>query len=138
MTRTRARSSGCTRAEARIRLQQAESFLQVASATLDEENDAAAPGVAAALAVLAGIAASDAACCARLGERSRGQDHRQAAQLLERVLPTGVNMAKALRELLAAKDDSHYGSTLVSVSKARRMVRRAKELIDDAGLIVHG
>jgi len=34
--------------------------------------------VAAALAVLAGIAASDAACCAALGRRSRGDDHRQA------------------------------------------------------------
>lgn len=46
-------------------------------------------------------------------------------------------MAKALRELLAVKDDSHYGSSLVSLSKARQMVRRAKELIDSARLIVH-
>lgn len=138
MTRPSTRLSSCTKAEARIRLQQAEAFLYVASVTLDEDNDLATPGVAAALAVLAGIAASDAACCARLGERSRGQDHRQAVQLLEKVLPTGLNMAKALRELLAVKDDSHYGSSLVSLSKARQMVRRAKELIDSASLIVHG
>lgn len=138
MTRPGARSSVCSKAEARTRLQQAEAFLYVASITLDEHNDLATPGVAAALAVLAGIAASDAVCCARLGERSRGQDHRQAVQLLERVSPTGVKMAKALRELLAVKDDSHYGSTLVSVSKAKHMVRRARELINSASPIVHG
>ncbi|MFM8857100.1 MAG: hypothetical protein ACKOI2_07825 [Actinomycetota bacterium] len=137
MTRPSTRLSDCTKAEARIRLQQAESFLFVASATLNEDNDLATPGVAAALAVLAGIAASDAACCARLGERSRGQDHRQAVQLLEKVSPNGANMAKALRELLAIKDDSHYGSSLVSLSKAKLMVRRAKELIDSARFIVH-
>lgn len=137
MTRPSTRLSDCTKAEARTRLQQAESFLFVASATLNEDNDLATPGVAAALAVLAGIAASDAACCARLGERSRGQDHRKAVQLLEKVSPNGANMAKALRELLAVKDDSHYGSSLVSLSKARQMVRRAKELIDSARLIVH-
>jgi len=49
-----------------------------------------------------------------------------------------VKMAKALRELLAVKDDSHYGATLVSMSKAKQIVRRARELIDSASLIVHG
>jgi len=57
MTRPGARSSVCSKAEARTRLQQAEAFLYVASITLDEHNDLATPGVAAALAVLAGIAA---------------------------------------------------------------------------------
>lgn len=112
--------------------------MYVASVTLDEDHDLAVPGVAAALAVLAGIAASDAVCCAKLGERSRGQDHRQAIQLLEKVSPAGGKMAKALRELLAVKDDSHYGATLVSMSKAKQIVRRARELIDSASLIVHG
>lgn len=41
--------------------------------------------VAAGNAVLAAIAASHAVCCRLLGERSRGQDHRDAIALLEQV-----------------------------------------------------
>jgi hypothetical protein len=41
-----------------------------------DDTDSATPGVAAALAVLAGVAASDAACCAKLRKRARGQVQR--------------------------------------------------------------
>jgi len=51
---------------------------------LDDTTDAGSPGVAASLAVLAGNAASDARCCAKLGRRARGQDHAGAAALLAR------------------------------------------------------
>jgi hypothetical protein len=44
--------------------------------------------------VLAGIAASDAACCARLGVRARGQAHAEAVELLGTVEPGGTDMAK--------------------------------------------
>lgn len=40
---------------------------------------------AAALAVLAGIDPSDAACCKALGGRWRGQDHHDAEALLEQI-----------------------------------------------------
>ena len=45
---------------------QAESFVETAQMVADETTDEFNPGVSASLAVLAGIAASDAACCARV------------------------------------------------------------------------
>jgi hypothetical protein len=88
------RTSPCTRSEARTRLQQAEALVLVADLALSDETSTATPGVAAALAVLAGMAASDAACCAALGCRPRGQDHGQAPDLLATVEPNGKDMAK--------------------------------------------
>lgn len=89
-------------------MQQAEAFVMAADLVLSDETDTATTGVAAALAVLAGIAASDAACCAKLGKRTRGQDHAEAIKLVQTVVPHGVAMAKDLARLLAAKDESHY------------------------------
>ncbi len=43
---------------------QAESFVKTAQMVADETTGEFNPGVSASLAVLAGIAASDAACCA--------------------------------------------------------------------------
>ena len=60
-------------------------------------------------AVLAGIAAADAACCQALGERARGEDHREATSLVEQVAPNGPTAAKALERLLSLKDESQYG-----------------------------
>lgn len=107
-----------------------------ADLVLSDETDTATPGVAAALAVLAGIAASDAACCAKLGKRSRGQDHAEAIRLLFTVLPHGEEMAKGLGRLLAAKDESHYGVTLVGRAKARRLVGYARRITELAGEVL--
>ena len=104
----------------------------MAELALFDDTNTAAPGVAAALAVLAGIAASDAACCATLGTRPRGQAHGQATALLVTVAPHGRQMAKDLTELLAAKDDSHYGLSLVGKGKAEGLLRRARRLVDAA------
>jgi len=82
MTPAKGRTQDCNRAQARVRLDQARAFLEVAELVSAEENDLANEHVSAALAVLAGIAAADAACCATLGQRSRGQDHRQALALV--------------------------------------------------------
>ena len=68
-----------------------------------EPDELASPGASAALAVLAGIAASDAACCAALGSRARGQDHRQALDMLRNVTG-GERMVQHLRRLLDVKD----------------------------------
>ena len=105
---------------------------------LGDDTSTATPGVAAALAVLAGIAASDAACCARLRKRPRGQDHAEAVKLVRTLVPHGEEMAKDLGRLLAAKDESHYGVTLVDRAKARRLVGYAKRLIDRAAQVVAG
>jgi hypothetical protein len=48
--------------------------------------------------VLAAIAASDALCCSLLGERLRGQDHRDAVSLLEQVrFGTGTDEVQGRR-----------------------------------------
>ena len=64
------------------RLKHGKAFLAVAELVLGKRIEANADrddinlsGVAAALSVLAGIAAADAACCHRLGMRSRGLAH---------------------------------------------------------------
>lgn len=90
------------------------------------------PAVAGALAVLAGIAASDAACCAVLGRRHRGQNHRDAAKLLEGVEPNGSAMAKDLRRLLGRKDDAHDGLGTLAAGEERKMVEWAHRLLDNA------
>jgi hypothetical protein len=81
--RSRGRTQPCDNREAEAKLRRAEQFMEVATLTLDEPDPEWA-SAAAALAVLAGIAASDAACCKALGLRSRGQDHHDAEALLDR------------------------------------------------------
>ena len=138
MTRAASRTAHCSHSETKIRFEQAEAFLAVARMALTADDDETTPGVAAALAVLAGIAASDAVCCAAFGRRSRGSDHRQAITMLESISPAGPTLAKSLQELLAAKDDAHYGATLVSKGKATAMIRRASSIIDVARTVVIG
>jgi hypothetical protein len=98
--------------------------------------------VAAGNAVLAAIAASDALCCRLLGERSRGQDHRDAVALLEQVrFGTGTDevqarrardLARALATALDLKDDSHYGTLMVGATELRRLIRAAEVLVSAA------
>jgi hypothetical protein len=68
------RTQACDREQARIRLTHARAFLDAADLIGDVDDDLAGPNVAAALAVLAGIAAADAACCLTIGRRSRRWD----------------------------------------------------------------
>ena len=129
MARPKSRTQPCDRRAALNRLAQGEAFLVAAELVTADESDVANPGVAAALAVLAGVAASDAACCARLGVRSRGQSHDEAVAVLATVAPHGAEMAKDLSRLLNRKDDSHHGVTFVSSSDAQRMTGWAKRLV---------
>ena len=115
---------------------QAESFVKTAQMVAEEKTDEFNPGVSASLAVLAGIAASDAACCARLGVRSRGEAHNDAVALLGTVIPHGANMAKDLQRLLNRKDDSHYGVTFVSSVDALRMISWARRIVASARVAV--
>jgi hypothetical protein len=129
MPRPKTQTQACDRTAALSRLSQADAFLLAAELVVDDDSDDATPSVAASLAVLAGIAASDAACCARLGVRARGQAHAEAVELLGTVEPGGTDMAKDLQRLLNRKDDSQYGLTLVSSADAGRMVGWAKRLL---------
>lgn len=127
-----ARTQPCSIAHSRTRLEHARKFLEVAEMTAGEAGDIEYASAAAALAVLAGIAASDAACCAALGRRSRGQDHRQAVRLVEQVEPGGFEAAKALRRLLGLKDEAHYGLFDVSGQDLQAALRQAKTLVEFA------
>lgn len=124
--RTRTRTA--TSQDARARAQTAAAYLEVAELVLDEA-DVAMPGVAAGVAVLAGIAASDAICAKRLQVIHRGDDHRAAATLLAEATPDGPKLATTLRRLIDLKDEAHYGLTLVAPRKAHDAVRWAHFLV---------
>jgi hypothetical protein len=125
-----ARTQPCSEADAANRLRHARKFLEVAELLVEEGDDIEYASPAAALAVLAGIAASDAACCRALGMRSRAQDHRQAAVLLERVAPGGKTAAKSLERLLNLKDEAHYGLFDVSGNDLKSALRQASKLVE--------
>lgn len=128
MARSKTRTQPCNRSDALKRLTQADAFLFASELIVTDDGDHATPDVAASLAVLAGIAAADAACCARLEIRPRGQSHGEAIGLLGTVEPFGAEMAKRLQRLLNRKDESHDGLTFVSSADAGRMVSWARRL----------
>jgi hypothetical protein len=119
-------------AEARTRLRTARAYLEVAGLVLDECDRDEYLNVSAGLAVLAGIAASDTICCARLRARHRGDDHRGAADLLRRASPDGADLAVTLLRLLDLKDAAHYGVLVVAAGKARDALRWATRLVERA------
>ncbi len=141
----RARRRACTAEDARTRATHARAYLEVAKLV---RSDAGKPEdlnfnhVAAGNAVLAAIAASDALCCRLLGERSRGQDHRDAVALLEQVrfgsgtdetkARRGRELARALATALDLKDDSHYGTLMIGAAELRRLMRAADILVSAA------
>ena len=128
----KSRAASCGAAEGRTRLRTAQAYLEVAKSVLDERDRDEYLNVAAGLAVLSGIAASDAICCFRLGCRHRGDDHRGAAELLRTATPDGAGLAKALLRLLDLKDAAHYGVMVVASRKARDATRWSTRLVDRA------
>lgn len=129
------RQQTCGRPEARTRLAHAKKFLEVAQLVAGEHVEES-HSVAAALAVLAGIAASDAACCAALGRRSRSQNHHDAEALLTDIAPDGRQAADRLRGLITIKDTAHYGLIHVSHQKLTSALRQAGQLVDWADGII--
>ncbi len=126
------RTARCSPAEARARLRTAQAYLDVAGSVLGERTRTEYLNVAAALAVLAGIAATDAICGIRLGRLHRGDDHRGAEDLLRQATPDGPKLAAELRRLLGLKDAAHYGVPVVSARKATDAKKWAAHLVDRA------
>ncbi len=122
------RTQVCGLRDARTRFASAERFLDVAR-LIDSEPDTAFWSVAASLSVLAGIAASDAACCSALGRRSRGDDHHDAEGLLTTILPDGQEASLALRRLIELKDKAQYGIIHVSRTDLRTALKQAERLV---------
>ena len=134
--RVKTRTQACDAAQARKRLADARLFLELAD-TVDDANAPESLGVSAANAVLAGIAAADAACCRALGERSRGEDHRDATKLVAEVQPGGDDAAKALGRLLVIKNDAEYGLTTISRANRELAIRQSRRLLAFAEAVVN-
>jgi hypothetical protein len=117
-------------------LEHARKFLDVAELVTGKSGDVEYTNAAAALAVLAGIAASDAACCKALRRRARGQDHRQATELLEQIAPGGKQAAGLLRRLLSLKDEAHYGLFDIGGQDLRAALRQARALVKFADQVM--
>jgi hypothetical protein len=126
--RPASRTQDCDEDDARRRLRDARAQLELAElASADsapEEKKAAA-----SCAVLAGIAAADAACCKSFGRRSRSQDHRDAVALVRHVAPGGSDAAKQLERLIGLKDQAQYGFEDVGGQKLLTARRQARALV---------
>jgi hypothetical protein len=67
-----------------------------------------------------------------MGKWSRGRDHAQAVTLPGEVALRDTTLPAKLRRLLADKDAAHYSSSLITVEKARAMMRQATALLAEA------
>jgi hypothetical protein len=131
------RTQSCGRTEARTRLAHARAFADTAALVLGIDDDGS-ENVAASLAVLAGIAAGDASCCAALGRRARGQDHRNAVVLLTGIAAVGTEMGNDLARLLDIKDNAQYGVLFVSPTIAAQAVKWGQRMVAAAETVVLG
>lgn len=133
MASKRGRTQVCGAPQARQRLAQARSYMDVARLTADERDPSLEyAAVAASVAILAGIAAADAACCQALGARSRSENHHDAESLLAEITPGGKQAAKQLRQLVDIKDTAHYGFISITKAQLKRALRQAQHLVDFA------
>lgn len=115
-------------AEGRRRLSIAEQYLALA-AMLEDDSSEGAINACIGNCVLAGVAAADALCYARLGERYSGPDHDQAADVLDRV---SKEYGSALRVLTRLKTKSQYGDEWLTDSSRKVALRNARILLREA------
>jgi hypothetical protein len=132
MSRGAGRRKPCDVTDARARLAKAEQFLTVAELAQTD------PGVRSAetsLLVDAGIAAADAICCVRLGQRSADGNHAAAVELVASV---DIEAAKRLRTLLSIKSLAQYDTDDPSAQKLTAVRRAAQALVASARAAVTG
>jgi hypothetical protein len=127
-----------SRAEALTRAEHARAYLLVADLVRDDSSIGARANILGSIAVLAGIAASDAICGMALGKRSVGGAHAEAVDLLRRATPPQSKAASALGRLLASKTDTQYSAQLVSSAKARDLFRAAEQLVGEMEGLLRG
>lgn len=133
MAREQPRTQACGEPQARQRLGHARSFLEVAELAAYVSDPSLEYGsVAASVAILAGIAATDSACCQEFGKRSRSENHHDAEALLEQITPGGKRAASQLRQLIDLKDTAHYGFINISAPQLKRSLRQAQHLVEFA------
>ncbi|MDR2566315.1 MAG: hypothetical protein LBC97_09745 [Bifidobacteriaceae bacterium] len=122
------RTSAGGSAQGRRRLSIAEQYLALAEMLEDDPSDGAV-NACIGNCVLAGIAAADAICYARLGERYSGPDHDQAADFLDRV---DKELGGKLRVLGRLKTRSQYGDEWLTDSTRKSALRGARALVTEA------
>ena len=114
--------------EGHRRLAIAEQYLALAQMIVDDTSEGAI-NACIGNCVLAGIAAADALCYARLGERYSGPDHDQAADILDRV---SKEYGSCLRSLTRLKTKSQYGDEWLTDSSRKAALRNAMRLVREA------
>ena len=117
--------------DVRARAEHARAYLLVAELIRDDDTLEARTNIMGAIAVLSGIAASDAICGNALGLRVAGDAHAEAIDLLRRATPPDSKAASALTRLLASKTDTQYSAQLVSGTKARELFKAAEQLVNE-------
>lgn len=123
--------------DAKRYLHKAQEYLDSAQDNLDLHRATPAAGDA----IHAGINAKDAIVMMLTGATGKAKDHARAARELGTALgahPEAASSEKALRELIAAKSDVEYGTSLITLTKAEPLVRRARALVALAQSTVRG
>lgn len=118
----------CTPATRQGRTRKAEQFLlgaETIGEVLDQHDDPDISDAYVTLCVHAGIAASDVACCKRLGVHSKGQDHAAAIGLLGQV---DSKASQQLTVLLGMKEKAGYSPRPVSGTDRKKAMRAATAL----------
>ncbi|MGD8215474.1 hypothetical protein [Aestuariimicrobium sp. Y1814] len=124
-----------SRAHARRYRQKAQEYLDSAQDNLDLERANPAAGDA----IHAGISAKDAIVTVLTGHTSKAKDHATAVKELRQALGAHVEAAaaeKSLRELIAIKSEVEYGTMLITLAKAKPLVRRAELLVGLAKVLL--
>lgn len=122
-------NSPCSPEVRRGRRQKAVDFMASANALGIVVNAADGSDSYVQLCILAGIAAADVICCAKLGYHSEGQDHTSAVILLSSV---DSRNGKNLRTLLGMKTRSGYSHKTSAADDRKRAGRAATALVEEA------
>lgn len=128
-------SDASSRNHARAYLQKAKEYLESAEDNLELERATPAAGDA----IHAGISAKDSIVTALTGTTPKAKDHGKAPRELRAALgadDAATASEKALRELIVAKPQVEYGTSLITPAKAAPLVRRAQTLVEVADRIV--
>ncbi len=120
-----------TKVEARARLREAHTYLDAAE-LFSAGGSMAENKVAGSNAILAGIAGADAICAIVLGERSAGDDHAQAVDLLRKATSPSKKTSNCLARLLTDKTPVQYGADSLSSNDLANLIRWAKEIVAEA------
>jgi hypothetical protein len=124
----RVRAVPCDAARRRARLRRALGFWDSAENLRELDGDV---NGYTSLYVLAGIAAADVICCARLGEHSQSENHADSVRLMRAADP---DLAASLQRLLSGKSADAYGAAAVSATRAKEVRAAAERLVEAARL----